>query len=98
MTSAAVKKRKPAPDVLMACARELDVNVNKCLAIGDSVSDILAAKRAGAIPVAVATGLENSDKLKEEKPEALLEKLDELVGLLVSRPGMENLCRSMVSK
>lgn len=85
VTSDAVEKRKPAPDVLLACARELNVNINRCLAVGDSIADILAARSAGAIPVAVATGLENSDKLKEQNPEAILETLDELVGLLKSR-------------
>lgn len=89
ITSAEVEKRKPAPDILMACARELDVNVNTCLAVGDSVSDILAARNAGAIPVAVATGVEKRDKLQGQNPEAMLETLDELIGLLEHRPGAE---------
>jgi len=89
VTSDEVENRKPSPDVITKCAARLDVSINKCLAVGDSASDILAARNAGAIPVAVATGVEKRDKLKEQNPEALLETLGELIGLLERRPGTE---------
>lgn len=82
VTSAEVENRKPAPDVIIACATKLDVEINKCLAIGDSVSDIHAARSAGAIPVGVSTGIEGSSKLEEHNPEEVLEVIDKLMDLL----------------
>lgn len=84
VTCTEITKRKPAPDVLLACAAELGVPINKCLAIGDSVSDVLAAKNAGAISVGVATGLNKISNLKKQHPEIILQTLDELMDLLAA--------------
>lgn len=67
---------------------KMGVEAKRCIVVGDSVSDILAAKNAGAIPVAVCTGVDNSDKLNEQGPAAILETLDKLVGLLESHPAI----------
>jgi HAD superfamily hydrolase (TIGR01509 family) len=48
-----VKRRKPAPDVYLLAAKRLGVAPADCLAIDDSGSGILAAKRAGMLAVAV---------------------------------------------
>jgi len=48
--------RKPAPGLLHAIARHYDITLTHVPMIGDSASDILAARAAGARPMLVRTG------------------------------------------
>ena len=48
--------RKPKPGMLLQAAHEHKVDVSKTLFIGDSITDIQAARNAGALPVLVLTG------------------------------------------
>jgi HAD superfamily hydrolase (TIGR01549 family) len=81
VTSQEVFSRKPAPDVLLACARRLDVPIVACLAVGDTESDILAAKRAGAIAAYVRTGEEDADAIAKAGPDIILESTYDLLAL-----------------
>jgi HAD superfamily hydrolase (TIGR01509 family) len=51
-----VRRAKPAPDLLLAAARVLQVDPRDCWSIGDSIWDIKAAKAAGISSIAVAAG------------------------------------------
>jgi phosphoglycolate phosphatase len=82
VTSKEVERRKPAPDTIIECARRLNVPVGECLVVGDTESDIIAARKAGAIPVAVNTGQDNMDLLMKEKPEYIFRNLNDLNILL----------------
>jgi HAD superfamily hydrolase (TIGR01509 family) len=53
---ATVRRAKPAPDLLLAAARALEVDPLECWAVGDSIWDIKAAKAAGMASVAVSAG------------------------------------------
>jgi len=46
--------------------------------IGDTKGDMLEARRAGALPVAVTWGWHGRDKILEAAPERVVESLDEL--------------------
>ena len=48
--------RKPAPGMLKDLAKRLQVNLDSVCFVGDSASDIEAARAAGARPVLVRTG------------------------------------------
>lgn len=48
--------RKPAPGMLKDLARRLQANLDEVFFVGDSYSDIEAARAAGARPVLVRTG------------------------------------------
>lgn len=52
----ASEMRKPAPGMLRDIARRLQVSLDDVPFVGDSASDLLAAKAAGARPVLVRTG------------------------------------------
>ncbi len=78
VTTREVGKRKPAPDAILECANRLQVPIENCLVVGDTVDDILAARNAGALPVAVSTGQDERDLLEKEKPELLFDSLKEL--------------------
>lgn len=82
VTSREVARRKPAPDVIVECARRLDVPAEQCIVIGDTINDIVAAKDAGAVAVVVSTGHEDEDRLMEAGADLVLRKLDELIAHL----------------
>ena len=87
VTVAEVERRKPFPDLIIECARRLDISPNDCLAIGDSIDDIVAAKRAGSVPVAVSTGIDDRDTLISESPKAVLGRFYDLIALFNGRIG-----------
>jgi len=47
VTGSDVERRKPAPDIFLACARLLDVDPARCLVLEDSVPGCEAARAAG---------------------------------------------------
>ncbi|MCX5807638.1 MAG: HAD family hydrolase [Proteobacteria bacterium] len=78
VTSKEIQFRKPAPDVIIECAKRLDVPEETCIAIGDTVSDIHAAKQAGCMAAAVTTGHEDEDNLLKEHPDFLFHSVSDL--------------------
>jgi HAD superfamily hydrolase (TIGR01549 family) len=51
-----VKEAKPEPDIFLAAAKRLGVALNDCTIIGDSVWDLLAARRAKGLGVGLLCG------------------------------------------
>jgi HAD superfamily hydrolase (TIGR01509 family) len=51
-----VEHAKPAPDLFQAAGEKLGVELEDCVVIGDSVWDLLAARRARALGVGLLTG------------------------------------------
>jgi HAD superfamily hydrolase (TIGR01549 family) len=82
VTSREVPKRKPAPDVIIECAKKLGIPVENCLAVGDTEADIIAGRRAGGMPVAILTAEDRLDLLESEKPEFIFESLNEFASFL----------------
>lgn len=82
-----VTHAKPDPDLFFAAAERLGVPVTVCVVVGDSVWDLLAARRARALGVGVLSGGYGRDELERagayrvyQDPADLLRHLDE-VGL-----------------
>ena len=76
---------KPNPDLFLAAAQRLGVPPGDCFVVGDSIWDLLAAQRAGALSIGVLSGGYGSDELVRagayrvyEDPADLLAHLDEL--------------------
>ncbi len=82
VTSKEVPCRKPAADVIVECARRLGVPTGECIAVGDTESDIIAARRAGAMAVAVATGQDDRDRLLRAEPEIVFLSANDLIDFL----------------
>jgi HAD superfamily hydrolase (TIGR01549 family) len=82
VTSREVEHRKPAPDVIIECARRLDVPTKQCVVVGDTKSDIIAARMAGAIAVAVTTGHEDEEVLQKAEPDIVLQSIKDIVRYL----------------
>ena len=76
---------KPNPDLFLAAADRLGVNPRESFVVGDSIWDLLAAQRAGALGVGVLSGGYGREELEQagayrvyEDPAGLLGHLDEL--------------------
>jgi len=82
-----VERAKPDPDLFLAAAERLGIDIEDCIVVGDSVWDLLAARRARALGVGVLSGGYGREELERagayrvyEDPADLLSHLDE-VGL-----------------
>ena len=82
-----VRYAKPDPDLFLAAADRLEADIRSSVVVGDSVWDLLAARRAGALGVGLLSGGYGEDELQRagayrvyQDPEDLLRHLDE-VGL-----------------
>src|SRR3989344_223743 len=69
-----VLRAKPNPEMLFLAAKKLKAKPHDCAVVGDSIMDVLAAKRAGMVPIAVfrKTGASTLAELKEKKPFAVI--------------------------
>jgi HAD superfamily hydrolase (TIGR01549 family) len=80
-----VTHAKPDPDLFLAAADRLGVNIEHTVVVGDSVWDMLAARRARALGVGLLSGGYGLDELRSagayqvyEDPSDLLRHLDEV--------------------
>ncbi len=82
-----VKHAKPDPDLFLAAARAIGQPIAQACVVGDSVWDMLAARRAGALGVGLLSGGYGDDELVRasayrvyEDPADLLKHIDEVGG------------------
>jgi len=80
-----VAHAKPDPDLFLAAAARLSLTPENCLVVGDSVWDILAARRARALGVGLLSGGYGREELVQagayrvyDDPADLLAHLDEV--------------------
>ncbi len=82
-----VKYAKPDPDLFLAAADRLGVDIGNANVIGDAVWDMLAARRAHALGIGLLSGGYSGDELERagayrvfEDPADLLRHIDEVGG------------------
>ena len=63
ITRAEVQHAKPDPDLFLAAAERLSANIEQCVVVGDSIWDLLAARRARALGVGLLSGGYGEDEL-----------------------------------
>jgi HAD superfamily hydrolase (TIGR01549 family) len=80
-----VKRAKPDPDLFLAAAERLGVDIRTSVVVGDSIWDLLAARRANALGVGLLSGGYGQDELEQagayrvyQDPLDLLRHLDEV--------------------
>ncbi len=80
-----VAHAKPDPDLFVRAAEKLNVPIATSIVVGDSVWDLLAARRAGALGVGLLSGGYGGDELESagayrvyDDPRDLLAHLDEV--------------------
>jgi HAD superfamily hydrolase (TIGR01549 family) len=85
ITGDLVERAKPDPDVFLEAAARLHVPLSECVVVGDSVWDLLAARRAKSLGIGLLCGGYGESELLEagayrvyKNPEDLLEHLMEI--------------------
>jgi HAD superfamily hydrolase (TIGR01509 family) len=80
-----VRYAKPDPDLFLTAAARLEVDIRDSIVVGDSVWDLLAARRAGALGIGLLSGGYGREELiyagafrVYEDPGDMLEHLDEV--------------------
>lgn len=88
-----VRFAKPDPDLFLAAGQRLNVPMSRCVIVGDSVWDLLAARRAFGLGVGLLSGGYGREELERagayrvyQDPAELLRHLDE-VGVRLDRRG-----------
>ncbi len=59
-----VERAKPSPDVFVLAAQRLSVPIDRCIVVGDSVWDMLAAGRSKALAVGILAGGYSQEELE----------------------------------
>ncbi|MGB5260105.1 MAG: phosphoglycolate phosphatase [Gammaproteobacteria bacterium] len=75
-------KKKPDPAPLLHAAEFFGCDPANALMIGDSVSDVAAARAAGFQIVCMSYGYNHGIDIREARPDAVIDSLDELYPLL----------------
>lgn len=75
---------KPDGDSIKRAIEILEIDAKEAIYVGDGVIDILAAKKAEVISVAIPTGVSNIKNLVEAKPDYLISSLGDIEALLDS--------------
>jgi phosphoglycolate phosphatase-like HAD superfamily hydrolase len=80
-----VRHAKPDPDLFLAAAARLGVDISNSVVVGDSIWDLLAARRARALGVGLLSGGYGREELERagayrvyNDPADLLRHLDEV--------------------
>ena len=84
-------KKKPDPLPLQHAAEFLGVKPESALLIGDSVSDVKAARAAGFQIVCMSYGYNHGVNISTSNPDAVIDSMNELPGLLEKRVNQETL-------
>jgi len=75
-------EKKPHPRPLLHAAEFFGVKPEKALMLGDSVSDVKAARAAGFQIVCMSYGYNHGVDIREARPDAVIDSMVELVPLL----------------
>ncbi|MES9855900.1 MAG: phosphoglycolate phosphatase [Sedimenticola sp.] len=75
-------KKKPDPMPLLHAAKQLDATPQESMMVGDSMHDVAAARAAGFQAVSVPYGYNHGIDIREANPDAVIDSLADLPGLI----------------
>ena len=73
---------KPNPDLFLAASERLGVPPGDCFVVGDSIWDMLAARRAGSLGIGLLSGGYGKEELQEAGPYRIYYDPADLLGHL----------------
>lgn len=79
-----LEKKKPDPLPLLHGAKELGADPEKSLMLGDSTSDVKAARAAGFDIICMSYGYNHGADIRDSKPDAVIDSFVELEDLIQS--------------
>lgn len=77
-----LEKKKPDPMPLLYSAEKLGVSPAESLMIGDSISDVKAARAAGFQIVCMSYGYNHGEDIRKYEPDMVIDSMQELEGVL----------------
>lgn len=77
-----LEKKKPDPLPLLHGARELGANPENSLMLGDSTSDVKAARAAGFAIICMSYGYNHGEDIQDSNPDAMIDSMAELKSLI----------------
>lgn len=83
-----VQYGKPHPQIHQKAAQKLGIDPKLCIGVGDTIYDIISAKKAGMFSVAVASGEQTVDYLKSANPDIVISDIGQIKDVL----NLENTC------
>lgn len=66
---------KPSPEPLIKISKELNIDIEEALVVGDTEIDIQCGKNAGSKTCAVTYGYRTSEELKKEFPDFIIDNI-----------------------
>lgn len=75
-------EKKPHPLPLLHAAEQLGVTPAQSMMLGDSMSDVKAARAAGFQIVCMSYGYNHGEDIRDYHPDAVIDSMEELQGLL----------------
>ena len=73
-----LEKKKPDPLPLIHGANFFNINPNECLMLGDSVSDVKAARAASFQIICMSYGYNHGNNLADENPDLVIDSMKQL--------------------
>jgi beta-phosphoglucomutase-like phosphatase (HAD superfamily) len=80
-----VSKLKPAPDLLVSAAKQLAVDTIRCVLVGDSASDMLAATSSGAKGIGFANKPGKEVKLSTAGAFSVVTRLEDVTSAILQQ-------------
>ena len=74
-------RKKPDPMPLHYAADHFGIEYDRCLMVGDSSNDVLAARAAGFAIACVPYGYNHGRDIRDSKPDVVIEYLTELADM-----------------
>ncbi|WPL18741.1 Phosphoglycolate phosphatase [Thiorhodovibrio winogradskyi] len=78
-------EKKPSALPLLHAAEHFRVEPSQALMVGDSISDVKAARAAGFFIVCMSYGYNHGQDIRDAQPDAVIDALPELAGLLAQQ-------------
>ncbi len=77
-----VERKKPDPMPLLQAAKTLNVNPNVSMMLGDSMSDVKAARAAGFAIVCMSYGYNHGEDIRDYHPDAVVDSMAEIKNII----------------
>jgi len=77
-----VERKKPDPQPLLMSAKTLNVNPQASMMLGDSMSDVKAARAAGFSIICMSYGYNHGEDIRDYNPDAVVDSMAEIKNLI----------------
>lgn len=85
ITGADGYKPKPAPDMVLALMKRMNIKNHETLVVGDTTFDIEMGNAAGCRTVAVTYGYHSKERLASAKPTFTIDSFEELIEIIENK-------------